>query len=92
MKDAITYCYYKPDELEYLTNVLKYISYKYNVSISRVRDCLNSSIRPFNNTSLTYTNELYNSLYNNGHSLSLKDFLERVVYYLIRVKKKGRLF
>lgn len=92
MRDAITYYYYKPDEMEYLTNVLSYISYKHNVSLSRVRDCLNSCIRPFNNTSFSDKNEVYNALYSNGDSLSLKDFLERIVYYLIRIKKKGRLF
>ena len=27
IKDAITYCYYRPDELEYLNNILKYLAY-----------------------------------------------------------------
>lgn len=92
MKDAITYCYYKPYKMEYLKNVLIFIAYKYNVPVSRVRDTLNSSIRPYNNTSLAYAKDLYQALYNNGHKLSLKDFLDRVVSYLIRVKKKGSLF
>lgn len=93
MRDAITYCYYRPDELEFLNNVLKYLAYKYNVPESRVRDALKSSIRPFNNTNVFGSSyDLYKILYNNGYKLSLKDFLERIVLYLIREKKKGRLF
>lgn len=93
MRDAITYCYYRPDELEFLTTVLKYLAYKYNVPESRVRDSLKSCIRPFNNASeYSCPDDLFKVLYNNGHKLSLKDFLERIVFYLIRVKKKGRLF
>lgn len=93
MRDAITYCYYRPDELEFLTTVLKYLAYKYNVPESRVRDSLKSCIRPFNNASeYNCPDDLFKVLYNNGHKLSLKDFLERIVFYLIRVKKKGRLF
>lgn len=93
MRDAITYCYYKPDELEFLNTILKHLAYKYNVPESRVRDSLKSCIRPFNNASeYSCSADLYNVLSNNGHPLSLKDFLERIVFYLIRVKKKGRLF
>lgn len=89
MKDAITYCYYRPDELEFLNNVLKYLAYKYNVPETRVRDCLKSCIRPFNNTNiLNQYSDLYAVLYNNGNKLSLKDFLERIVFYLIKTKKK----
>lgn len=93
MRDAITYCYYRPDELEFLATVLKYLAYKYNVPESRVRDSLKSCIRPFNNASeYSCPDDLFKVLYNNGHKLSLKDFLERIVFYLIRVKKKGRSF
>lgn len=93
MKDAITYCYYRPDELEFLNNILKYLAYKYNVPESRARDALKSCIRPFNNTNIYgCSDELYETMYNKGNDLSLKDFLERIVLYLIRVKKKGRLF
>lgn len=93
MRDAIIYCYYRPDQLEFLNTVLKYLAYKYNVPVSRARDSLKSSIRPFNNSnSLNIPPELQSALYNNGNGLSLKDFLERIVLYLIRTKKKGRIF
>lgn len=93
IKDAITYCYYRPDELEYLNNILKYLAYQYNTTESQVRDSMNGCIRPFNNASeYDCPEDLYKVLYNHGHKLSLKDFLERIVFYLIRVKKKGRLF
>lgn len=93
MKDAITYCYYRPYELEYLKNVIAYISYKYNIPFSRARDSLTSCIRPFNNTSLSKSNELYYNLYNNGvENISLKNFLDKIVSYLITIKKEGRLF
>ncbi len=93
MKDAITYCYYRPEELESLTNIFKYLSFKYQVPETRIRDALKSSIRPFNNnTFYTCISDLYKVLYNNGNSLSLKNFIERIVYYLIKTKNKGRLF
>lgn len=93
MKKAITYCYYRPDELEFLNNILKYLAYEFNTTESQVRDSMNGCIRPFNNSSeYSCSDELFNVLYNNGHKLSLKDFLQRIVFYLIKVKKKGRLF
>lgn len=92
MKDAIIYCYYNPEKLEYLKDVIIFIAYKYNVPFSRVRDTLYASIRPYNNTSLSLSNELYHILYNGGNKLPLKDFLDRIVSYIIRNKKKGRLF
>ena len=93
MIKAISYCYYRPDKLEYLNNVLKYLAYEFNTTESQVRDSLNASIRPFNN-SFEYNcpDDLIKVLYNNGRKLSLKDFLERIVIYLIKTKKKGRLF
>ena len=93
MIKAISYCYYRPDKLEYLNNVLKYLAYEFNTTESQVRDSLNASIRPFNNSyEYNCPDDLIKVLYNNGHKLSLKDFLERIVIYLIKTKKKGRLF
>ena len=71
----------------------KYLAYEFNTTESQVRDSLNASIRPFNN-SFEYNcpDDLIKVLYNNGRKLSLKDFLERIVIYLIKTKKKGRLF
>ncbi len=90
MKDAIIYCYYRPEELEFLTNIFKYLSFKYQVPETRIRDALKSSIRPFNNTHIyNCPNELKNLLYKD---ISLKDFLERIVFYLINIKHKGRIF
>lgn len=90
MKDAIIYCYYKPEQLERLKNVIEYIAFKHNVPFSRVRDTLNASIRPYNNIVLNPSNELYFALHNNGDNISLKDFIEKIVIYLF--KKKDRNF
>ena len=93
MKKAIIYCYYRPEELEYLNNVLNYLAFEFNTTYSQVRDSLNACIRPFNRASeYNCPNELFKMLYNNGHKLSLKDFLERIVIYLIKTKKQGRMF
>lgn len=90
MRDAITYCYYNPEELEFLKNIFKYLSFKYKVSENSIKDVLNSSIRPFNNTYIyNCSNDLKNLLYKN---ISLKDFIERIVFYLINIKHKGRIF
>ena len=93
MKKAITYCYYRPEELEYLNNVLNYLAFEFNTTYSQVRDSLNACIRPFNRASeYNCPDELFKMLYNNGHKLSLKDFLERIVIYLIKTKKQGLMF
>lgn len=90
MRDAIIYCYYKPEELEFLRNVLKFLSFKYVVPESRVRDSLNSYIKTFNHKNHNLPVELATALENNKHNISLKDFLGRIVFYLI--KSKGRSF
>lgn len=93
IKKAITYCYYRPEELEVLNDILKYLAYEFNTTESQVRDSMNGCIRPFNNSNeYSCSDELINILYNNGYKLPLKEFLRRIVIYLIRVKKKGRLF
>lgn len=93
IRKAITYCYYRPEELEYLKNILNYLSYEFNTTYSQVRDSMYACIRPFKNASdYNCPKELFDALHNHGYRLSLKDFLEVVVLYLIRTKKKGRLF
>ena len=92
MRDAIIYCYYRPDELEFLNNILKYLSYKYKVPESRVRDALNSSIRPFNETNIHGIKDITQIFFSTKEKLSLKDFLDRIVLYLIKTKKQGRIF
>ena len=93
IKKAITYCYYRPEELEVLNDILKYLAYEFNTTESQVRDSMNGCIRPFNNSNeYSCSKELINILHNNGHKLSLKEFLRRIVFYLIKTKKKGRIF
>ena len=93
MKKAITYCYYKPEELESLNNILKYLAYEFNTTESQVRDSMYGCIRPFNNSyEYDCPDELFQILHFNGYKLSLKEFLQRIVIYLIKIKKKGRLF
>ena len=44
MKKAIIYCYYRPEELEYLNNVLNYLAFEFNTTYSQVRDSLNARV------------------------------------------------
>ncbi|HCF34700.1 MAG TPA: hypothetical protein DER15_05130 [Clostridiales bacterium] len=93
IKKAITYCYYRPEELEFLNTILKYLAYEFNTTEAQVRDSMNGCIRTFNSVSeYDCPPELFRILHNNGYKLSLKDFLQRIVFYLIRIKKKGRIF
>lgn len=92
MKDAITYYYYKPYELDSLSNVLHHLAYKYKIPETRVRDALKSCLRPFNRKKHNIPNELQTALYSDNNTVSLKDFLERIVFYLVKIKKKGRNF
>lgn len=93
IKKAIIYCYYRPEELAVLNDILKYLAYEFNTTESQVRDSMNGCIRPFNNSNdYSCSAELINILHNNGDKLSLKEFLQRIVFYLIKTKKKGRIF
>ncbi len=90
MKDAIIYCYYNLDQLESLNNIFLMLSSLYNVPPQKIRDTLNSSIRTFNNsTALNTSNELYKALCNHKNQVTLKSFLEKIVFYLIKSKRKG---
>ena len=93
MVKALTYCYYRPEELESLNNILRYLSFEFDSTYSQVRDSMYASIRPFSNASdYTCSKELLNALYKQGYKPSLKKFIETIVIYLIRKKKKDRLF
>lgn len=90
MRDTIIYSYYNPDQLEFLKNVLDKIAYKYHIPTTRVRDSLNSYVKSFNRNYINCdSKELKILLYNNGYNLSLKDFIEILVFYLIREKRNG---
>ena len=90
MRDAIIYCYYNLDKLEFLNSVFTILSDLYNVPELKIRDTLNSCIRTFNNsTTLNTSNELYRFLCNDGNKITLKSFLEKIVFYLIKAKRKG---
>lgn len=93
MRDAIIYCYYNPDKLEFLNNILQLLSASYNVPTTKIRDSLNSSIRTFNSThTIDNTHYLYNVLYNGNSNISLKNFIEKIVIYLLKTKRKGHIF
>ena len=93
LKKAITYCYYRPYESEHLNTIIKYLAYEFKSTESQVRDSMNACIRPYNSSNTYYcSNELLQILNNNGYKLSLKDFLQRIVFYLIKIKKKDRIF
>lgn len=79
MRDAIIYCYYQPDKLEFLNTILMILSSLYNVPVSKICDSLNSSIWTFDGTTaFSSSNELYKFLYSNTDKISLKDFLRKL--------------
>jgi len=93
MKDAIVYCYYNLDKLEFLNDVFIIISNLYNVPPEKIKDTLNGSIRTLNNsTFLNTSNELYKILCNDGNNFTLKSFLQKTAFYLKKSKRKGQIF
>ena len=93
MKSALEYCYYNPYDLEILNNVLNHIGKEHNIPMTRVRDALNSSLRHFGTTNITSKEIDINHIFGNSlNCLTLKDFLTRLTLYIIREKKKGRIF
>lgn len=89
MRDIILYYYDHSDEMEFLNDIQEKIARKNKTTETKVRDALNSYIRKIKTSSFSsYSTELNKILYNNG---SLKDFVHRIVLYIIREKENGRL-
>lgn len=92
MRDIILYYYDHSDEMEFLNDIQEKIARKNKTTKTKVRDALNSYIRKIKTSSFSsYSTELNKILYNNGYTTSLKDFVHRIVLYIIREKENGRL-
>ena len=86
MRDIILYYYDHSNEIQ------EKIARKNKTTKTKVRDALNSYIRKIKTSSFSsYSTELNKILYNNGYTTSLKDFVHRIVLYIIREKENGRL-
>lgn len=78
--------------MEFLNDIQEKIARKNKTTKTKVRDALNSYIRKIKTSSFSsYSTELNKILYNNGYTTSLKDFVYRIVLYIIREKENGRL-
>lgn len=92
MRDIILYYYDHSDEMEFLNDIQEKIARKNKTTKTKVRDALNSYIRKIKTSSFSsYSTELNKILYNNSYTTSLKDFVHRIVLYIIREKENGRL-
>ena len=92
MRDIILYYYDHSDEMEFLNDIQEKIARKNKTTETKVRDALNSYIRKIKTSSFSsYSTELNKILYNNGYTTSLKDFVHRIVLYIIREKENVRL-
>ena len=92
MRDIILYYYDHSNEMEFLNDIQEKIARENKTTETKVRDALNSYIRKIKTSSFSsYSTELNKVLYNNGYTPSLKDFVHRIVLYIIREKENGRL-
>ena len=92
MRDIILYYYDHSNEMEFLNDIQEKIARENKTTETKVRDALNSYIRKIKTSSFSsYSTELDKILYNNGYTPSLKDFVHRIVLYIIREKENGRL-
>ena len=88
MRDIILYYYDHSDEMEFLNDIQEKIARKNKTTKTKVRDALNSYIRKIKTSSFSsYSTELNKICY----TTSLKDFVHRIVLYIIREKENGRL-
>ncbi len=91
MRDIILYYYDHLNEMEFLNDVQEKIARENKTTETKVRDALNSYIRKIKTSHFSsYSTELDKILYNNGYAPSLKDFVQRIVTYIIREKENGR--
>lgn len=92
MRDIILYYYDHSNEMEFLNDIQEKITRENKTTETKVRDALNSYIRKIKTSNFSsYSTELDKILYNNGYTPSLKDFVHRIVLYIIREKENGRL-
>lgn len=75
-----------------MNTIIDYISYQHSITRIKVRDALYGFLRQLNLTDFSNLPNELTLLLNNYENISLKKFLERIVLYLIRAKKKGRIF
>lgn len=92
MRDIILYYYDHSNEMEFLNDIQEKNARENKTTETKVRDALNSYIRKIKTSNFSsYSTELDKILYNNGYTPSLKDFVHRIVLYIIREKENGRL-
>lgn len=92
MRDIILYYYDHSNEMEFLNDIQEKIARENKTTETKVRDALNGYIRKIKTSNFSsYSTELDKILYNNGYTPSLKDFVHRIVLYIIREKENGRL-
>jgi len=92
MRDIILYYYDHSNEMKFLNDIQEKIARENKTTETKVRDALNSYIRKIKTSNFSsYSTELDKILYNNGYTPSLKDFVHRIVLYIIREKENGRL-
>lgn len=90
IKSAILQCYYYPDYLKSLDNILNLIAYQYNVTTKTVREGIRSALIPLNNRITYNKSEPLLKIFDSSRNITPKYFLETIVTYLRFKKTKSK--
>ena len=80
--EAIHQCYYYPHLLRNLDEIIKIISYKYNVSEKTIRFSFRNALKPINNYRSTITQSSFINLFDPMRNITPKYFLDIITTYL----------
>lgn len=84
---AIEYCYYNPEELRRLENVLRHTAYVHNTTWTQVRDKINTALDPLRRANSIGEKGTLVDLFYFSDNITVKHFLDITVSHLR--KKKG---
>lgn len=85
--EAIYQCYYYPNLLNNLDNVVKIISYKNNTDSKTIKFALRNSLKPLNNFRYSVNHPIM-ALFDETRNITPKYFLEVLIIYLYKKNQK----
>lgn len=80
--EAIHQCYYYPNLLSNLDDIIKIVAYKFDVDEKTIKFAFRNALKPLNNYRFTMPNNSFLNLFDQMRNITPKYFLEVIVTYL----------
>lgn len=80
--EAIHQCYYYPNLIGNLDDIIKMVAYKFNVAEKNIKFAFRNALKPLNNYRFSMKNNTFIKLFDESRNITPKYFLEIIVTYL----------